>query len=74
MNSISQKNKQKKNIINFVKVEFKAERLYCIALDCTGVPNKMTRVCNSFITEKRMRWKNIDTTTSTVLRIKRILF
>ncbi len=40
---------QKGNIINFVKVEFTADLLYWITLDCTGVPNKGAWVYIMFI-------------------------
>ncbi len=38
-------NNKKLNLINFVKVEFIAELLYWIALDCIGVPNKVATDC-----------------------------
>ncbi len=49
--TLFRQSQQKLNIINFVKVEFIAELLYWIALDCTDVPNKVTtehQLPNSF--------------------------
>lgn len=38
-----------KHIIGIIKVNFIAEQLYWIPLDCTGVPNKVAIECMSMI-------------------------
>lgn len=37
---------QNRNIRNIVKVEFMAEMLYWIPVDCTDVPNQVATECN----------------------------
>ena len=41
----SVKKEKRKNIIGIIKIDLMAEHLYWIAIDCTGVPNKVATEC-----------------------------